>query len=292
MRSSDGGIPLDEMYNAPRLSLTTVQWITEIQDEEDEDCYHEVTMFDVVGEQHRLPLVSAAAIAICEESSYQPARFWLMPDDQNEHDDQAVAAYATALGRAYHVGFLPQRQARLYRESMSQLGRTGESLEVLGCITHGKSSPHPNARLYLPVDFVSHILNGYLDNPQNYPAWLQDLTPVPKRPPSRRAEAFTDIELCKIYCLYAKQKLWNNFPDEVEGRAAGFRASGLGSAGEVLSLYYDDGDRSPGDRASDALGVDEDEEDVEDDEVLDDDEFVEDDDDDDDLYYEIPDQSR
>ncbi len=278
------------MHNAPRLSLTTVQWITEIQDEEDEDCYHEVTMFDVVGEEHRLPLVSAAAIAISEESSYQPARFWLVPDDENEHDDQAVAAYATASGRAYHVGFLPQRQARLYRESMSQLGRAGESLEVLGCITQGKSIPHPNARLYLPEDFASHILNRYLDDPQNYPAWLQDLTPVPKRPPSRRAEAFTDIELCKIYCLYAKQKLWNNFPGEVEGRAAGFRASGLGSVGEVLSLYYEEGDSSLGARASDALGMDEGEEDVEEDEVLDDDEFVEDDGDD--MYYEIPDQSR
>lgn len=59
--------------------------------------------------------------------------------------------------------------------------------------------------------------------------------------PSRRAEDFTDIELCKIYCLYAKQKLWFNFPGEVESSAAGYRASGLGFAGEILYLYYGEG---------------------------------------------------
>ena len=264
------GIRLERLEHHPLLSLTHVRWITEIQDPDDEDAFESVEMFDVVGEQHRTKSILSAAMTIAKEGTFQPARFWLMPDDENEHDDQAVKVYATAKGRAFHVGFLPRRQAKDFRSGMLDIDRDGESLEVLGCITSGKSASHPNARLYLPATFADDVQSGYVDDSDNHPEWLTDTSPIPRRPPARRADAFTDIELCKIYCLFAKTKLWINFPGEVEGRAEAFRSRGLGSVGESLSLFYDDPYASDSlqDESDDDLNADSDEDDFEDDDDL------------------------
>jgi len=98
------------------------------------------------------------------------------------------------------------------------------TLEVLGCITKGKSSPHPNARLYLPMAFASLVLSGYTCDSANEISWLKDESPVLPRPwQGRNAEGFTDEELCKIHCWYAKKKLWSSLPHKCEEAAVEFR---------------------------------------------------------------------
>lgn len=219
-------VPIDDIFYKPDLSLTTVRWVTETEEtDEDGDTYiSDKEMFDVVGEQHRLGAVEAAANAIAEENTFLPARFWLICDDDNEHDDQAVGVHAIVGQYAYHVGFLPRNGARRYRKAMDSIDLKDLSLEVLGCIAKGKTAPHPNARLYLPVDFADLVLDGYTNDPANQVRWLQDDSPVHPRPwQGRDAQGFTDDELCKIFCWYAKKKLWNSLPNRCEAAAAEFR---------------------------------------------------------------------
>jgi len=210
---------IESTFGPPALSLTTVRWVAETEETDDEGDTStvETEMFDVVGEQHRLDSVVAAGRAIEAEESFLPARFWLTCDNANEHDDQAVRAYALAGNNAYHVGFLPRVHARLFRDGMQMLAFPERTLEILGCITQGKSSSHPNARLYLPVEFAELIRGGYAANPTNQASWLQDTATVTPRPwRGRNAEGFTDVELCKIYCRYAKTMRWNSLPHRCE----------------------------------------------------------------------------
>ena len=218
---------IDDIFYKPDLSLTTVRWVTETEEtDEDGDTYiSEKEMFDVVGEQHRLGAVEAAAHAIAEENTFLPARFWLICDNDNEHDDQAVGVHSIVGKYAYHVGFLPKRQARLFRKSMASLDLEGLSLEVLGCIAKGKTTPYPNARLYLPIEFAELVNEGYTDDPENAPSWLSDASPVSPRPwQGRDAKGFTDDELRKIYCWYARKRMWNSLPNKCEEGAVGFRS--------------------------------------------------------------------
>lgn len=105
-------VQLNRITATPDLSFTTVRWVPEIPDPDDEDSVEAVDMFSVVGEQYRLRSVEAAAAAVGNESAFLPPRFWFVPDDENEHDDQAVAVYATVKDFGYHVGFLPKRRVR------------------------------------------------------------------------------------------------------------------------------------------------------------------------------------
>jgi hypothetical protein len=219
-------VPIDDIFYKPDLSLTTVRWVTETEEtDEDGDIFiSEKEMFDVVGEQHRLESVEAAAQAIAEESTFLPARFWLICDNDNEHDDQAVGVHAIVGQYAYHVGFLPRTSARRYRKAMESIDLQDLTLEVLGCIARGKTAPHPNARLYLPINFADLVLDGYTTDPANQVHWLQDGSAVHPRPwQGRDAQGFTDDELCKIFCWYAKKKLWNSLPNRCEAAAAEFR---------------------------------------------------------------------
>ena len=61
--------PIADIFYKPDLSLTKVRWVmeTEETDEDGDICITETEMFDVVGEQHRLEAVEAAAAAIAAE---------------------------------------------------------------------------------------------------------------------------------------------------------------------------------------------------------------------------------
>jgi len=231
--------PIENIFYKPDLSLTKARWVTETEetDEDGDICVTETEMFDVVGEQHRLEAVEAAASAIAGEDSFLPARFWLICDNENEHDDHAVGVHAIIGEYAYHVGFLPRRSALHFRKSMKSIDLEDLSLEVLGCIAKGKTAPHPNARLYLPMDFANLVLDGYTDDPANYINWLQDATPVHPRPwQGRNAEGFSDDELCKIFCWYAKKKMWNSLPHKCEAAALEFRSC-RGSVPEPMDSF-------------------------------------------------------
>jgi hypothetical protein len=222
------------------LSLAHVRWIRE-SEEEDENgdiCVSCAQMFDVVGEQHRLSSVAAARQAITEEGAFVPPVFWLVPDNCNAHDANAVAVYSIVKTCGVHVGFLPRGGAVHFRDSMNAIGRPGETLEVRGCITQSKSGPHPNVRLNLPWSFAELVAAGFVDDPANIPDWLSDGAPVLKRPyVGPRAAGFSDAELCKIYCWYGHQNGWFLLPDAVESEARGFRASGIGSLHKVLQFF-------------------------------------------------------
>ena len=226
------------------FSLTQVRWVREVE-EIDEDGNHcgvtSIAMFDVVGEQYRLSSIAAAKQAITDDGAFLPPIFWLVPDDGNEHDSNAVAVFAVSKRRAIHVGFLPRNAAIHFRDSMAALQRAGQPLEVRGCITGGRNSPHPNVRLNLPWQFADLVIQGFADDPANKPAWLSDPAPIEKRPyVGPRAAGFSDDELCKIYCWYGHQNGWFLFPDAVESEALGFRESGLGGLHEVLNFFEND----------------------------------------------------
>jgi hypothetical protein len=212
----------------PMLSLTTVRWITEIPDPEDSSIVDDVEMFTVVGEQYRLDIVEEAISKLGESTGFLPPRFWLIHDNENTHDSLAVAVYAMTDSEGFHIGFLPKEQARTFRAAMQSLGREGQSLEVLGCITQGKSSPHPNGRIYLPVNFADLCQRGYAEDSANQVAWLKDQSPVQSRLGNDPSKDFSFDELCKIYCWYAKKRRWFCFPDECESNAEGIRSVGSG----------------------------------------------------------------
>ena len=221
---------VDSILDKPALSLTEIRWVIETEENDDGDDGDTIhisvkEMFEVVGEQYRFDSINAAAEALVEEASFLPGRFWLICDDDNEHDDQAVGAHAIVGKYAYHVGFLNKRQARKFRKSMASFVLDGlSSLEVLGCITKGKTSSYLNAWLYLPVDFAELMNDGYTDKPENRPSWLLDASTVTPRPwQGRYAEGFTDDELCKIYCWCGKQKMFNSLPDRCEWGAGMIR---------------------------------------------------------------------
>lgn len=217
-----------EQFSKPLLSLTAVRWITEIPDPEDSSVVEDVEMFTVVGEQYRLESVEEAIGRLGESTGFLPPRFWLIHDDANVHDSLAVAVYAVAANEAFHIGFLPKEQARAFRAGMQAMGCEGQSLEVLGCITQGKSSPHPNGRIYLPVNFAELCQRGYADDPANQVDWLNDQSPVEPRPGRDPATDFSFEELCKIYCWYAKKRRWFCFPNDCESNAEGIRSAGIG----------------------------------------------------------------
>jgi hypothetical protein len=241
MSSTDVTVPVARIQN-PSLSLASVRWATEIPDSDDSAMVEQVEMFTVVGEQYRLDSVEAATRAIGEEDGFLPPRFWLIPDDNNAFDSLAVGVYAISIGKAFHIGFLPKEQARVFREGMEQLSRAGESLEVLGCITQGKSSPNPNGRLYLPVEFARLCLSGFADDNVNRIAWVEDRSPVlPRAATGNPSDVFTFEDLCKIYCWHARRRRWFCFPHDCEAKAEGIRSAGIGLARADFEPFMGEG---------------------------------------------------
>jgi hypothetical protein len=252
MSQSPVSSPVDEFPRPPALSFAAILWVAEeevVPDPEDnggDDDYgmnksytEEKEMFDVVGEQYRLDSTEAAAQAIEEEASFLPARFWLLCEDDNPHDANAVSVHAVAQGRTYHVGFLPRSDAELYRQSLSKIGRANETVEVVGCFTQGKDKPHPNCRLFLPMDFAAQLEAGIAESPENNPDWLRNPDPVEPRPfQGLNAAGFTDDELRKIFCRYAKRKRWFGLPHHCDAAPEGYRSSKLPEELEEFLLDF------------------------------------------------------
>lgn len=220
-------VPAQDIAPQPMLSLATVRWkIEQVINDENEDVEEIVvcSLFDIVGAKYRLAQVEAAANEIAAENRFLPPRFWLVYDSDNAHDSNAIAAYAISNHKAYHVGFLAKSQAEAYRDSMEKLGRSEQTLEVLGCITYS-SAGIPYARICLPLSFSDLILSGYTDTPENNPDWLIDESEVLPRPwQGHNARGFTDSELCRIYCWYARKKGYVCFPEYCENVARDFRS--------------------------------------------------------------------
>ena len=247
MSTNKKRVLIESNLEKPALSLTEVRWEvfeTELTVGAGDIKVVEKEMFEVVGKKDWFDSINAAAEALVEEASFLPGRFWLICDDDNEHDDQAVGAHAIVGKYAYHVGFLNKRQARKFRKSMTSLDLEGLSLEVLGCITKGKTSPYLNTRFYLPLDFAELVNDGYTYYPENRPSWLLDASPVNPRPwQGRDAKGFTDDELRKIYCWYARKKMWNSLPNKCEDGADGFCNCG-GSVPEPMASFVIEPDNS------------------------------------------------
>lgn len=240
MSPADPSVDVMSIPSTPSLSFAGVRWIREVEKTDEEgDSYIECAqMFDVVGEQYRIDSIRGAQEALVAEGGFLPPLIWLVNDDQNDHDPNAVRAFCIVGSRAYHVGFLPRGAALRFRESMSRIGRAGQSLEVRGCITQAKGAPHPNVRLNLPWDFAELVESGFPEDPANNPAWLSDPSPVAPRPyQGRGGEGFSDGELCKVYCWYGRKHGWFLLPDSVEANAIGFRDRGLGSTGLALDPF-------------------------------------------------------
>ncbi len=225
MLRSTVGEPVESFPRPPDMSFATLRWIDEevvvedsLNDDDGRDdqpaAYtQEKEMFGVVGEQHRIDMTEAAARAMADENSFLPARFWLMCEESNPHDSNAVSVHAVAIGRTYHVGFLPRSEVVIYRQSLVAIGRPTVTVEILGCFTQGNTAPHPKARLYLPKDFAAQLASGLAETESNHPAWLRDPTPVsPRQLQGTKAAGFTDDELRKIHCWHAKRRRWFGLP--------------------------------------------------------------------------------
>lgn len=227
MKNTDDPTAVNALVSPGHLSLTTVRWITETeaQDEDGDTVIEESAMFDVTGGKFRVEAVNAASEYLVDERLFLPPHFLIIPDNENAYDENAVGVHAVCGDSAYHVGFLPRTQAPIFRTGMAALDRAGQGLEVLGCFSQGKASQHPNPRIYLPENFAELIAQGYATDPANHPTWLGDPTPVIPRPyQGWHARGFSDEELCKIYCWYARRNRWFCFPNNCEGAAAGFRS--------------------------------------------------------------------
>jgi hypothetical protein len=240
-------LALDHFKKPPVLSLTTIRWVEETETQDDDGCteVEEAPMFAVVGEQYKLQAVQAAADAIVKEGAFLPPRFWLVCENDNSYDSNAVAVHATVSQRVFNVGFLPRPQAVLFRNGMAALGKPEGTLEVLGCFTQGRSSLHPNGQIYLPEKFADLVKSGYCSDPANNPVWLSDPSPVAPRPyQGWHARGFSDDELRKIYCWYARKKKWRCFPGACDSAAGGFR-SNRGRVAEEMDSFVLEPEGSP-----------------------------------------------
>lgn len=246
MSTNKKRVLVDSILEKPALSLTEVRWVVEVEaeayedDEDDGDTVSEEKeminkeMFEpgAARAQYRLDSLEAAAEALAKEGSFLPGRFWLI-------DDQTIGVHSIVGKYAYHVGFLTDRYTDMFRKSMKLLDLEGETLEVLGSftITKGRTESYLRAMLYLPIDFAESVKDGYSNKPENRPSWLMDASPVtPRLWQGRNAEGFTDDELCKMCCWYAKKKMFNSLPHRCEPRADGLRHCGGGVPLEMESF--------------------------------------------------------
>lgn len=237
---------ISEFPRPASVSFATLRWdaeeeVTDEPFDDDNDETHtytqEKTMFSVVGEHHRPDATEAAALAIAEEGTFLPARFWLSCDEDNPHDANAVSVHAIAQEFVCHVGFLPRHEAELYRQSLRRIGRPNETVEIVGCLTQGKDKPHPKCRLFLPTDFAAQLEAGVADSPSHNPTWLRNPDPVERRPfQGINAAGFTDDELRKIFCRYAKRKRTFGLPHHCDAAVESYRSKKMAEELEEFLL--------------------------------------------------------
>ena len=242
MSTNKKRVLVDSILEKPALSLTEVRWVVEVEAEAYEDGEDDG---DAVSEEkemiekqmfepglYRHDSLEAAAEALAKEGSFLPGRFWLI-------GDQTIGVHSIVGKHAYNVGFLSDGYTDMLRKSMKLLDLEGETLEVLGSftITKGRTESYLKAMLYLPIDFAESVKDGYSDKPENRPSWLMDASPVTPRPyQGRGAAGFTDDELCKNYCWYAKKNMVNSLPHRCEVGADRIRGGDLWPAMESFVL--------------------------------------------------------
>jgi hypothetical protein len=203
----------------PQLSFAKVLWPL------DPPC----ELLRVACARHHAADAHAAADAIAADGSFLPARAWLVQDDAEPGDPDAVSVYFPTARAAYRAGAIVGRKGRLFRLQMNAIGRPGETVEVLACIIEGASNKSRALHVYLPEDFDPLVSAGYDRDPANRPAWLADATPVaPRSVASEDGREFTPDELRKLYCRFAKSQRIPSLPDSIE-RAVQMRSTDTGS---------------------------------------------------------------
>lgn len=191
----------------PQLSFAKVLWPLDPPAE----------LLRVTVARHHAADAHAAAAAIAADGSFLPARAWLVQDDAEPGDPDAVSVYFPTARGAYRAGVIAKRAGRLYRLQMDAIGRSGETVEVLASINEDANNKGRAVHVYLPEDFDQLIAAGYDRDPANRPAWLADTTPVaPRAVVSEDGREFTPDELRKLYCRYAKKHRLPSLPDSIE----------------------------------------------------------------------------
>ena len=191
----------------PQLSFAKVQWPLDDQ----------LDTVRVTGEKQLAKQVTAAARALVIEDSFHPARAWLVFEDGNTDDPNAIAVYFPTSRGAFHVGYLLKSTARVYRLQMESLGRKGETLEVLGCICISSREERASVMLDLPADFHEFCRQGYHKDPANRPAWLSDISPIRKRLVTcPDGSDFTADELRKMNCWFSRRHGRASLPKFIE----------------------------------------------------------------------------
>jgi len=191
----------------PQLSFAKVLWPL------DPPC----EMVRVSGARHHVADTRAAADAIAADGSFLPARAWLVQDQAEPGDPDAVSVYFPTARGAYRAGVIAKRSGRLFRLQMDAIGRPGETLEVCVCIHGHARDERKTVQVYLPEDFDQFVAAGYDRDPANRPAWLADPSPVaPRAVVSHDGSEFSPDELRKVYCRFAKVNGWPSLPDSIE----------------------------------------------------------------------------
>lgn len=199
--------------------------------------------FAVVGEQYRVDAVARMRQYIREQVRLTPSTVFLVEDNANPHDENAVAVLfpfarkKSFLGKpgfeCETVGYLPRDDAKDFRRALQKCGATGRPVETCGCATVADDGTFTNVKLYLPRSFATLIKRGFADDPTNCPSWLVDESPICVRP---NEKDYSDDEQRRLYCLYAQLKSWNCLPYMIEEKLASWQQMRLGPVG--LALFY------------------------------------------------------
>ena len=199
--------------------------------------------FAVVGEQYRVDAVERMRQYIREQERLTPSTVFLVEDNANPHDENAVAVLfpfarkQSFLGKpgfeCETVGYLPRDDAKDFRRALQKCGTTGRPVETCGCATVADDGTFTNVKLYLPRSFATLIKRGFADDPTNCPSWLVDESPICVRP---NEKDYSDDEQRRLYCHYAQLKSWNCLPYMIEEKLASWQQMRLGPVG--LALFY------------------------------------------------------
>lgn len=206
-------------------------------------------MFAVVGEQYYSKAVRRMKEYIREHAKFIPHSVFLCEQDDNPHDDKAVAVMfspspsRTLLGKLVHnaeiVGHLPRDDARSYRRGLATLGLQGRPFQVPGCVVSHSDMDFDNVSLYLPRNFATLVKKGAADDPENKPEWLSDERPIAVRPHrhSKDANAYSESELRRLYCRYAQVKSWSSLPPMIDEKIAA-STMGIGPVRLAVAFHH------------------------------------------------------
>jgi hypothetical protein len=131
---------------------------------------HNSEHFGVVGEQYREETVRRMKDDIRLTARLCPQSVLIAEDDNNPHDDKAVAVMYPFEKKtsptgvpgvvAEVVGYLPREEARRFRTAMKRIDMSGRPLEVCGCVVSMPDRPFDNVKVYLPRNFANLVAKG------------------------------------------------------------------------------------------------------------------------------------